>query len=180
MPSTNFSEQIADLQRQFNDKLPPVEKWDPKLSGDIDIRIDREGRWFHEGDLIKRESLIKIFSSVLKREGEEHFLVTPVEKWRIKVDVAPFFITSMQKEVTDGKAVIAFKTSVGSDLLLGPKNPLWLEPNKQQESVPLVLVRNNLTGLISRSVYYELVETSAEEEDGKYFVESLGERYWLN
>ena len=178
--SSKFSEQIADLQREFNDSLPPVEKWHPELSGDIDIRIDREGCWFHEGDLIKRDSLVKVFSSILKREGEEHFLVTPVEKWRIQVDVAPFYITSMQREVADGVASIAFKTSVGADLLLGSENPLWLEQNGQQESLPLVAVRSNLTGLVSRPVYYELVDTAAEEEEGRYFVESQGERFWLD
>ena len=102
MGSSHLDKLFSDLfayQQQSSNDLPPVHLWNPPLSGDIDIVIDREGRWFHEGDEIKRASLVKLFASILTCEGDEYFLVTPVEKWRIKVDVAPLFAISASREL---------------------------------------------------------------------------------
>ncbi len=170
---------ILDLQKQYENKLPPVESWSPPLSGDIDIRIDREGRWFHEGDPIVRHTLVKLFSSILKREGDEHFLVTPVEKWKIQVDVAPFLITGVRPEGEGSDQVLVFETNVGNEFLLGAQNPMRMVATEAGEDLPIVLVRNGLEALVSRNVFYEIANCWAQVDGGRYFVQSAGERFWL-
>ena len=93
-----FNDLLA-MEVASSEKIPSVHMWNPQLTGDMDLVIDREGRWVHEGGEIKRPALVKLFSSSLKKENGEYFLVTPVEKWRITVVLAPFFITSVQRNI---------------------------------------------------------------------------------
>ncbi len=148
---------LAELkldQSNFEDSLPPVELWSPDLSGDIDIRIDREGRWFHEGTEFTRKSLVKLFSSIIKKEGGEYFLVTPVEKWRIQVDVTPFFIKSVKQNANG----LVMTTNVDNAIAVDKDHPLWVESDAQGQPLPLIKVQRNLNALISRNVFYQLVE----------------------
>ncbi len=171
-----------DLQQEYEDKLPPVHLWSPDLSGDINIRIDREGRWFHEGGPMKRQSMIEMFSSILKREDDEYFLVTPVEKWRIQVDVAPFVILSMRVELSGDIPNIFFTSNVGQEVLLSKDHKLWLEVDENDGPIPLMDMRNNMPALINRNVFYELVSLAKSEEvEGveKVWIESSGERFYL-
>ncbi|MAZ89325.1 MAG: hypothetical protein CL693_16970 [Cellvibrionaceae bacterium] len=180
MTSKDLINSVIELQKQYENNLPPVDSWSPELSGDIDIRIDREGRWFHEGDPIERRTLVTLFSSILKREGDDHFLVTPVEKWRIKVDVAPFLITALRVEGEPPSQALIFETNVGNEVLLSAANPLRMVMSGAGESLPIVMVRNGLEALLSRSVFYEMANNWAQNDEERYFVESAGEYFWLN
>ena len=132
----------------------------------MDLRIDREGQWIHEGDPIRRPALVKLFASILKREGDNYFLVTPVEKWQINVDVAPFFMVSAEKLYRSGEQAIQLRSISGDQLLIGPNNPLWVDYDEaNNQPVPLVTVRDNLNGLLSRSLYYQLVDWAHMESN---------------
>lgn len=167
---TTLDKLFADIGAEMSEssaKLPPVERWNPPLSGDIDIRINRSGQWFHEGGEIKRKALVKLFASILKKEGNEFFLVTPVEKWRIRVEDAPFAIIAVDIQQRNNVQVLIFTTSVGDEVVAGPNNPLRVAVNDKGEPSPYLLVRSGLEGLINRTVFYQLVDCAvAETNDG--------------
>ena len=180
MGSSHLDKLFSDLfayQQQSSNDLPPVHLWNPPLSGDIDIVIDREGRWFHEGDEIKRASLVKLFTSILTCEGDQYFLVTPVEKWRIKVDVAPLFAISASRELRAGVQAICLTTLTGDTVVVDRDHPVFIDPESE---LPMLKVRANLTALISRNIYYQLVDWAIEaagdnsSEQGLY-LSSMGE-----
>lgn len=157
--------------------LPPVESWNPPLSGDIDIVITRDGVWHHEGSPIKRQPLVKLFSSILKREGDDYFLVTPVEKWRMQVEDVPFLVVAMEcsSDGVNGEQVLSFTTNVNDRVCVGPDNPIRVEVNPETgEPSPYVLIRRSLEGRISRSVYYRLAELAKPIPDGEGCTESYG------
>lgn len=148
---------------------PPVESWHPPLSGDIDIRIARDGAWYHEGGVIARLELVRLFASLLKREGDEYFLVTPVEKWRIQVEDVPFSVVALTCERDpDGIQQLVFVTNVGDQVIAGPEHPLRVEWRPHGGAAPYLCVRRNLDGLLSRPVYYQLADSAepAPEGDG--------------
>lgn len=173
---------LLDEQKQ-SAKRPPVHLWNPDKSGDMDLRIDREGRWIHEGSPIRRTALVNLFASILKREGDNFFLVSPVEKWQINVDVAPFFIVSAEQRLRSGEQAIQLSSSSGDQFLIGPNNPLWVDYDNHNQPLPLVRVRDNLDGLLSRSVYYQLIDWGhiGCDDDGAQIMQlrSMGENYLL-
>lgn len=125
----------------------------------MNLVIKRDGSWIHQGAPIKRDALIRLFASVLKHEDSDYFLVTPVEKWRIQVEIAPLFVISVQIEHRNGSPVLVFETSTGDTVVAGPDNPLWMAKEQNWSNpVPLLRVRSNLDGVISRPVYYQLAE----------------------
>ena len=135
--------------------LPPVHLWNPPFCGDLDIRIARDGTWFYLGTPIGRPALVKLFSSILKREGDNYFLVTPVEKVGIIVDDAPFVAVDFNQVNGD----LHFTTQVGDEMVAGPKNPIRIERDKKTgEPAPYVLVRDGLEALIDRKSFYRLVD----------------------
>ena len=155
-----FSDLLSE-SKKYSDTLPPIHQWHPELSGDIDIRINREGRWFHDSVEIKRASIITLFSKLLKLEGSDYFLVTPNEKWRIQVDVAPLFVVSASLEIRQGHQAIVCQTLTGESILIGRDNPLQMKEDvANKQTYPLLLVRDNISALISRSTFYQLVDWS--------------------
>ncbi|TFL18338.1 DUF1285 domain-containing protein [Jannaschia formosa] len=148
---------------------PPVHLWDPPYCGEIDIVIKRDGTWIHEGTPIGRPGLVKLFASVLKREGDRHFLVTPVEKLGLKVEDAPFVATDF--EAAEGR--ITFSTNVGDLVTAGPGHLIRVELGEDGEPSPYVEVRRGLEALIDRKSFYRLVEIG-EEQDGWFGVRSDG------
>jgi hypothetical protein len=175
---------LLEQQRQSAESLPPVHLWQPQLSGVMDLRIDRQGRWIHEGSEIKRQPLVKLFSRILRREGESYFLLTPVEKWQITVDVAPFFIVSANREIRDSQQAIVFNTSTGDQFVLSHHHALWVElEDDMQTPIPRVNVRDNLAGLLSRSVYYQLIDWGyqlvEDSDDSHLYIDSMGQRFNL-
>jgi uncharacterized protein len=138
---------------------PPVHLWNPPFCGDIDMRIARDGTWFYLGTPIGRAPLVKLFSSILKREGDDYFLVTPAEKVGITVDDAP--LLAIDFEATgEGKAQdLTFVTKTEDTATLGPDHPLRVERDPQSgEPSPYILIRANLWALIDRKSFYRLVD----------------------
>ena len=157
--------------------LPPVERWQPARVGDIDIRIAANGDWFHEGALVKRFAIARLFATILRVENGEHFLVTPAEKLRIRVDDAPFIATDFETEGEGAKRRIVFAINVGDAVLVDAEHPIVVE-DRDGEPRPYVHVRDGLRALIARPAFYRLVDL-AEEADGEVGVWSAGERFVL-
>ncbi|MBL4782386.1 MAG: DUF1285 domain-containing protein [Porticoccaceae bacterium] len=171
MSSPSLDDWSQELQKNQLDGpgLPPVEKWNPPLSGDIDIRISRQGIWFHEGGEIKRQPLVKLFSSILKRENDEYFLVTPVEKWRIEVEDVPFFFSALRVEHRGDDQALVFNSSTDDVVIADREHPLRVAVDVASgEPSPYIKLRGGMEGLLSRSVYYQLADISeARQVDGK-------------
>ncbi len=147
--------------------LPPVEQWDPPYCGELDIRIARNGLWYYLGTPIGRPELVRLFSTVLWREGDEYFLVTPVEKVKIQVDDAPFLAVDFEKRDGDAGAEFQFVTQTGDEMVAGKDHPIEVKFAEDGEPSPYILVRRNLWALIDRKSYYRLVEEC--ENEGEMF-----------
>jgi hypothetical protein len=153
---------------------PPVHLWNPPFCGDIDMRIARDGTWFYEGTPIKRPGLVKLFSSILRKEGEDYFLVTPVEKVGIRVDDAPFVAVDFEAKGAGTSQQITFFTQVGDEVIASADLPIRVERDAQTgEPSPYVRVRDDLDALIDRKSFYRLVELGAHH-DGWFGLWSRG------
>ena len=142
--------------------LPPVHLWNPPHCGEIDIRIRRDGAWEHEGAVIGRPALVRLFSTVLRKDPDGFYLVTPVEKLKIAVDDAPFVAVGVERT---GEA-LSFLTNVGDVTEAGPENPLRVDADPATgEPAPYVHVRRGLEARLSRPVFYELVEMAQPRGD---------------
>jgi len=146
--------------------LPPVHLWNPAHCGEIDIVIKKNGLWFHEGSPIGREALVRLFSSVLRKDPDGTYLVTPVEKMKITVEDAPFVAVRVDRaESESGAAALRFLTNVGDVVEAGPENAIRVETDPGSgEPHPYLHVRRGLEALIARPVFYELVEMAEERE----------------
>jgi len=156
-----FSQGLASIQREAakGRGLPPVERWNPSLCGDIDIRIARDGTWYHEGTPIGRKEIVRLFSTILRREADGIYLVTPVEKMRIRVDDAPFLAVLLDRHGEGLDQRLVFTTNVGDEVLAGAQNPIRVVINPMNGGpAPYVHVRRGLEALIARPVYYQLAE----------------------
>ena len=163
-------ETIYEFSKQQKNSLPPVDKWNPKFCGDIDMKIMRNGKWFYMGTEIKRPAMVKLFSGILRLDSDNfYYLVTPVEKVRISVEDAPFIATSLISEKKDNINHLYFITNVNEKILLTKNNPLEIKINNiTEEPSPYIFVRKNLKALISRSVFYELIKLATKKNiDGK-------------
>lgn len=150
-----FQQQISSQ----NAALPPVDKWNPDFCGDIDIQIKHDGTWFYMGTPIGRKPLVKLFASVLKREDDNYFLVTPVEKVGIQVEDVPFVITQWQKE----NSKLALTTNTESDLIVSSDHPIHIFTDRKTDArLPYVLVRRNLWARLHQNVFYQLTELAVE------------------
>jgi len=138
--------------------LPPVHLWNPTHCGEIDIVIRRNGQWLHEGSPIGREALVRLFSTVLRKDPDGIYLVTPVEKMKITVEDAPFVAVRVDRV---GEA-LKFLTNVGDEFEAGPDNAIRVEMDPGGEPHPYLHVRRGLEALIARPVFYELVEMAQE------------------
>jgi len=140
--------------------LPPVDKWNPPFCGDIDMEIRADGTWFYMGTPIGRAPLVRLFSTVLRRDEDgKTYLVTPVEKVGIRVVDAAFLAVEMQVTERDGLQVLTFRTNVGDVVEVGGDHPLRFEMSgENRELKPYILVRGRLEALVSRAVMYDLVE----------------------
>ena len=152
--------------------LPPVNLWNPPFCGDLDMRIARDGTWFYEGTPIGRPALVRLFSTILKREGDKYFLVTPVEKVGITVEDAPFVAVDFRAEGEGTDQRLTFVTNVGDEARAGPDHPLRVirDPETGEPS-PYVMIRAGLEALIDRKSFYRLVElgTHAPHDGAKWF-----------
>ncbi|MBY6113826.1 DUF1285 domain-containing protein [Mameliella alba] len=155
--------------------LPPVHKWNPPFCGDLDMRIARDGTWFYLGTPIGRFELVRLFSSILRKDGDDYFLVTPVEKVGITVEDAPFVAVDFEVEGQGESQVLTFETHVGDFAPAGPDHPIRVVRDPESgEPSPYVLVRANLEALIDRKSFYRLVDLGAHH-DGWFGVWSGGQ-----
>lgn len=162
--------------------LPPIECWNPPCKGEIDIRIAADGTWYHEGAAIHRLALVRLFASVLWREGEQYFLVTPVEKVQIQVEDAPLLVNSVDFSNKGEIPEIRFTTHVGDQFLLDELHPLRIVHSEQGEPRPYVTVRRNLEALLHRNVFYSLIDhalTCIEAGKTVFYLQSAGYRFDL-
>ncbi|WDE09620.1 DUF1285 domain-containing protein [Thalassomonas haliotis] len=131
-------------------KLPPVELWDPPYCGEINLRIKKDGSWYHNDTVFKRQNLVKLFASVLKKEGQDYFLVTPVEKIKITVEDVPFILSQWSwRQGEYGEMQVA--TSLGDEFILGENHPLHISDN----GCLYITVRRNLLAKVHRNVFYQ-------------------------
>ncbi|MBS0241759.1 MAG: DUF1285 domain-containing protein [Proteobacteria bacterium] len=169
----------ALLKEQAGDKPPPVERWNPPYCGDIGMAIKRDGTWIYQGSPIGRKPLVRLFSRVLRRDADgRHYLVTPVEKVDVAVEDAPFLAVEMEVHGSGRDQRLVFRTNVDDVVACGPDNPIRFEPEPGSGGLkPYVLVRGRLEALVTRAVYYDLVELADEDGDrlgiwsgGRFFV----------
>lgn len=169
---------LAEIARLAQDnKIPPVESWNPGHCGNSDMRIARDGTWFHQGSPIGRAPMVRLFSTILRREPDGRFvLVTPVEKLDIEVEDAPFVAVEMKTEGTGDALKLAFRLNTGDVVTAGPDRALRFEQTNEGPR-PYLHVRAGLEALIGRSVYYELAQIALENgseppgvwSDGAFF-----------
>ena len=169
------AESLASAASRAGARGPaPVHLWDPPFCGDLDMRIARDGTWFHEGTPIGRERMVKLFASILKREGDRHYLVTPVEKVGITVDDAPFVAVDVARD-DEG---LRFTTNLGELAVAGPEHPIRVVRDPETgEPSPYIEIRSGLEALIDRKSFYRLVElgeTAPHENEDWFGVRSNG------
>jgi hypothetical protein len=158
---------VAALPREKRGP-PPVEKWNPPFCGDIDMKIAADGTWFYQKTPIGRPALVKLFASVLKREGDKYFLVTPVEKVGLIVVEAPFLAVELKVEHDARGQVLGFRTNVDDWVEAGPGHALRFEPEPTGGLKPFLHVRRDLWAKVTRTLFYDLVELGEERTiDGK-------------
>lgn len=168
---------LQALVAQFSGRdLPPVEEWNPSSERRIDMRIDRAGQWYYNGSVIERARMVALFSTILRKDEQEYYLVTPQEKFRIEVESVPFMVQLMDVTGEGRQQKLEFTDNVGNTFTAGRQHRLWIEQTGEQ-SIPYVIVRAQLEGRLARPVYYQLAELITEFEgtagvwsDGEFFL----------
>jgi hypothetical protein len=161
--------QIAASAGPSGKGLPPVHLWNPAFCGDIDMRIARDGTWFYLGTPIGRKPMVRLFSTIIRRDGDDYFLITPVEKVGITVDDAPFVAVLLEVEGEGEQQVLRFTTNVDDVVDAGADHALRVTIDPvTAEPAPYVHVRSNLEALIHRNVFYQLVDLAVVKQiDGQ-------------
>jgi uncharacterized protein len=172
----------ALLKAQAGDKLPPVDKWNPPYCGDIGMAIRRDGLWLYQNSPIGRKPLVKLFSRVLRKDLDgKHYLVTPVEKVDVTVEDAPFLGVEIEVSGVGRDQSLTFRTNVDDVVRCDADHPLRFETEAGSGGLkPYLLVRGRLEALVTRAVYYDLVELAVTDTVGgqeKFGVWSGG-RFW--
>ena len=150
--------------------LPPVHQWNPECCGDMDLRIDRNGTWFYCNSPIGRHRLVKLLSTVIRRDNDgDYYLVTPVEKLRIQVDDAPFLAVELESEGQGQQQRLLFRTNVDEVVAADEAHPIRIvEDAGSGEPSPYLMIRDGLEALLSRPVFYRLVDLAVEhKQDGQ-------------
>ena len=156
---------VTTLSGEKRTGLPPVERWDPPFCGDIDMKIEADGTWLYQKTPIGRPALVKLFSGILKREGDNYFLVTPVEKVGLIVVDAPFLAVELKVEHADDQ-ILAFRTNVDDWVEAGPGHALKFVPEATGGLKPYVHVRRDLWAKVTRALFYDLVALGEERSVG--------------
>jgi uncharacterized protein len=166
--TSNNLESLTIAAREATNKtnvgkgLPPVHLWNPPFCGDLDMRIASDGTWFYMGTPIGRQALVRLFSTILKREGDKHFLVTPVEKVGIRVDDAPFMAVEMVKDSDARGPLLRFRTNVDDWVDCDVGHGLRFTKASDGGLTPYLHVRADLWAKVTRALYYDLVDLGEE------------------
>jgi hypothetical protein len=165
MNPENLAKQVEKTVK--NPGRPPLDQWHPELSGDMDLRIRRDGQWIFKGEPLDREAIVRLFSTILRREEDGHYyLVTPVEKWRIQVEDTPLLAHSLQVTGEGGQQVLSLTTNVGESLEVGQDHPLEVGTYPgSDEPRPVVKVRHGVEARLVTAAYYELAEHVVERNE---------------
>jgi hypothetical protein len=157
---------IEDALRK-QPRKPSLDKWHPPLSGDIDIHIDSRGDWYHEGTRIQRQPLVNLFASILRREADDHYyLVTPVEKWRIRVEDAPLLAVDMEVTNDSGNAKqIIFRLNTDEQVPLNAAHPLALRAHTEKHLKPYLKLAHGLSAKLTTALFYRLVGDAEQRGD---------------
>lgn len=166
----NLANQVEKTVK--NPGKPPLDQWQPELSGDMDLRISRDGQWIFKGEPMAREAIVRLFSTILRREADGHFyLVTPVEKWRIQVEDTPLLAHSLQVSGEADTQVLRLTTNVGETLEIGPEHPLAVETYEgSDEPRPVIKVRHGIEARLVTAAYYELAGHVVERNEEGHLV----------
>ncbi|RMJ06285.1 hypothetical protein DOQ08_00971 [Marinobacter litoralis] len=161
-------EDIAKVVSEHSNErsLPPLDKWNPELSGDMDLVITRDGQWVFKGNPIEREAIVKLFSTILRREDDGHYyLVTPVEKWRIQVEDTPLLAHTLTAAGEGENQILSLTTNMGETLEVGSDHVLRVESYPDSEEPrPTILVRHGVEARLQTSAFYDLVAVAEEHE----------------
>ena len=156
---------VASVRASKSKGPPPVHLWNPPFCGDLDMRIARDGTWFYLGTPIGRPGLVRLFSSIIRKDGEKYFLVTPIEKVGITVDDAPFVAIDFNVVGQGTERAIRFETNVGDVADAGPDHPIRVTRDAETgEPSPYILIRANLEALIDRKSFYRLIDIAEHRE----------------
>jgi hypothetical protein len=170
-PAPDILRGLSEIQAEtaHTRKLPPVDLWNPAFCGDLDMRIAVDGTWFYMGTPIGRPALVRLFSTILRRDADgKYYLVTPVEKVGIRVDDAPFVAVRVDRSGSGASQVLQFTTNVGDTVVADAANPLRVDTRAaDHEPRPYVRIRGRLEALVARSVFYELVDMAEERETSR-------------
>jgi hypothetical protein len=180
MTGGGMSDSVSRMYAQIgsNASNPPIHLWNPPLSGNIDIRIDVNGDWFHESSKITRDKLVFLFASVLRFEPEHGYvLVTPVEKWVIQVDDAPFLAVAMTVRDNKGVEEIWFASNIGEEICVSEDTPLINEGDADHPR-PYIHLSRGLKARLTQSVYYQLADI-VKRDDAGFYILSCGKRFLL-
>jgi hypothetical protein len=162
----HMDEQLQAIEKELkkrNFDSPALHLWHPPLSGDIPIVINADGAWYHDGGKIERESIVRLFASILRREEDgEYYLVTPGEKWRIEVTLHPLVVMDVERNAA---GLLQLTLNTGKKVEAGQEHPLFLEP--ERGNVAGVKLDHGLSAIFSRAAWYRLVELS-QESDGHH------------
>lgn len=169
---------LFDELKAFN--KPPIDKWHPVKVVQIDLVVKANGEWFYQGSIIGRHRLVKLFSTVLRKEGDSYYLVTPQVKYRIDVEEVPFRAVELNRRKSGFDEELYFRTNMDEVVMADAEHPIVVEIDENtQHPLPFVVVRDGLRAKISRSVFYELVEMAQPKrapcEDGIKWANGLGE-----
>ena len=176
-----MNSELDELEKRVakgrNYDTPPLHLWHPELSGDIEILITADGNWHHEGSEITRHAIIKLFASILRREADgEYYLVTPGEKWRIRVELHALQVIEIEWAESDSKRVLRVGLNTGRQVVVGTDYPLFSEPSL--DNIAAVALDHGLSALFSRNSWYQLVEMAEKKRD-QVSVVSGDQRYIL-
>lgn len=154
----------ATAKQAASKGLPPVHLWNPVYCGEIDMRIASDGSWYYLGTPIGRPALVKLFSTILRKDPERYVLVTPVEMVGIIVEDAPFIAVAMDRQEENGTPRLQFRTNVDDHVIAGPDHPMRFAPDVKGGLKPYVHVRGDLWAKVSRAVFYDLVSLGEERK----------------
>ncbi len=176
-----MSSALDNIEKQLsggrNYDAPPLHLWHPELSGDIDIRIHRDGSWYHEGTKIARDAIVRLFASILRREEDgEYYLVTPGEKWRIQVDLHPLLVTDVSWGEGEHNHTLLATLNTGKTVVVNAQHPLFQE--QKMDNITALTLPHGLAALFSRNAWYRLVEMAEQRRD-QVVVVSDGQPYIL-
>ncbi len=173
---------VDELYEQLRERLeaqsyPPVQSWQPPRGGRIDIRIDTDGEWYHESVRIERQELVRLFSTILRKDPDGYCLVTPAERLLIEVMDVPFVAVDVEQGTGEEGVELLFTTNVGDYVIADEAHRIWVEEHVAGPR-PYIHVRDGLNARINRPTYYRLAEL-CEEADGGHWLVSRGARFQL-